>query len=198
MVRIIAEISVHSPTASSYERYKYQHGYQRGDGDGTAKEQQIIYKRPISSEHVKVDDTDKQAQLQKQSSVVDHNVGGGCGGGCGGGDVVTGGAVRQVTAMHEKQKEEELKKAKEKGIDSKLGRIIYRSRTSELFEAHHSIHMTVSFVYDKRTRQSTKTYTQKVVWNGRVFETKQDWFSEMARLSVVQTIGDNAEIVRCE
>ena len=187
MVRIIAEISVHSPTASSYERYKYQHGYQRGDGDGTAKEQQIIYKRPISSEHVKVDDTDKQAQLQKQSSVVDHNVGGGC-----------GGAVCQVTAMHEKQKEEELKKAKEKGIDSKLGRIIYRSRTSELFEAHHSIHMTVSFVYDKRTRQSTKTYTQKVVWNGRVFETKQDWFSEMARLSVVQTIGDNAEIVRCE
>jgi hypothetical protein len=43
--------------------------------------------------------------------------------------------------------------------------------------------MTVVFVFDKKTGKSTQIWTQKVVWNDKVFETKQDWFSEMALLS---------------
>jgi hypothetical protein len=101
----------------------------------------------------------------------------------------------------EKQKEEELKKAKEKAkekeINHKLGKIIYRSRTGDLFEAQHSIQMTAVFVFDKKTGKSTQTWTQKVVWNDKVFETKQDWFSEMARLSA-QLADENMKIVRYE
>ena len=97
----------------------------------------------------------------------------------------------------EKQKEEELKKAKEKEINHKLGKIIYRSRTGDLFEAQHSIQMTAVFVFDKKTGKSTQTWTQKVVWNDKVFETKQDWFSEMARLSA-QLADENMKIVRYE
>ena len=97
----------------------------------------------------------------------------------------------------EKQKEEELKKTKEKEINHKLGKIIYRSRTGDLFEAQHSIQMTIVYVFDKKTGKSTQTWTQKVVWNDKVFETKQDWFSEMASLSA-QLADENMKVVRYE
>ena len=97
----------------------------------------------------------------------------------------------------ERQKEEELKKAKEKEINHKLGKIIYRSRTGDLFEAQHSVQMTVVVVFDKKTGTSTQNSTQKVVWKDKVFETKQDWFSEMARLSAA-TVDEKIKIVTCE
>ena len=91
----------------------------------------------------------------------------------------------------EKEKEERLKEKKQPEINHKLGKIIYRSRTGELFEAQHSVHMTTVFVFDKKTGKSTQTSTQKVVWNNKVFETKQDWFSEMARLSAQRADGEH-------
>jgi len=43
MVRIIAELSVNLPNASSGDRYKYRYGY---GGGGCDNRQQIIYRRP--------------------------------------------------------------------------------------------------------------------------------------------------------
>ena len=108
---------------------------------------------------------------------------------------------RQLREKHEKreidEKEKEKEKEKQPEINRKLGKIIYRSRTGDLFEAHHSVHMTVVFVFDKKTGDSTQTTTQKVVWNDKVFETKQYWFSEMAKVSA-QRADDNMKVVRCE
>jgi uncharacterized FlaG/YvyC family protein len=111
--------------------------------------------------------------------------------------------MREIKEKSEKEKEKEeenekeKEKEKEKGIYHKLGKIIYRSRTGELFEARHSIHMTVVFVFDKKTGTSTQTHTQKVVWKDKVFETKQDWFSEMSRQCAAKA-DDNMKIVRCD
>ena len=101
--------------------------------------------------------------------------------------------MQQMREINEKEKE----KQKEKEINHKLGKIIYRSRTGELFKAHHSIHMTVVFIFDKKIGRSTQTHTQKVVWEDKVFETKQDWFSEMARQCAAKA-DDNMKIVRCD
>ena len=224
MVRIIADLSVHTPTASSGDRYKYRFGY---GGGGCDNRQQIIYRRPAPALGEKM----SQKKSEKQPLIVtdeteDDNT-------CDTINLDYGDSnfinsqidkinettlrintmvaahrnVHEMQQMHEineksekekeKEKEEELKKAKEKekGIYHKLGKIIYRSRTGELFEAHHSIHMTVVFVFDKKTGTSTQTHTQKVVWKDKVFETKQDWFSEMARKCAAKA-DDNMKIVR--
>lgn len=203
MVRIIAELSVHTPTAYSNDRYKYRFGYTGGASHG-----QVIYKRPASSPSPMSNMSQKKTETQSShgyddkwmevysmfcmsnisSRINDIN------------DTISQTNLlvannRQLREEHEKrekreidekcekerQKEEELKKAKEKEINHKLGKIIYRSRTGELFEARHSIHTTVVIVFDKKTGRSTRTHTQKVVWEDKVFETKQDWFSEMSR-----------------
>jgi hypothetical protein len=88
--------------------------------------------------------------------------------------------TQQMREINEKEKEKE----KEKEINHTLGNIIYRSRTGELFFAQHSVHLTTISVFDKKTGESTQSKTQKVVWNDKVFETKQDWFREMARSCV--------------
>ena len=82
-------------------------------------------------------------------------------------------------------------------INPKLGKISYRSRTGELFFAQHSVHLTTIFVFDKTTGESIQSQTQKVVWNNKVFETKQKWFSEMAKLCVDRA-EEKMKIVRCE
>jgi hypothetical protein len=41
--------------------------------------------------------------------------------------------------------------------------------------------MTVNSSYDRKTRQMVQTYTEKIIWQDRVFESKQEWFSEMNR-----------------
>ena len=43
MVRVIAELSVNTPTACSSDRYKYRFGYSGGRAHG---QEQVIYKRP--------------------------------------------------------------------------------------------------------------------------------------------------------
>ena len=222
MVRITAELSVNTPTAYSNDRYKYRFGYTGGASHG-----QVIYKRPASSPSPMSNMSQKKTETQSShgyddkwmevysmfcmsnisSRINDIN------------DTIIQTNLlvannRQLREEHEKrekrekreidekcekerQKEEELKKAKEKEINHKLGKIIYRSRTGDLFEAQHSVQMTVVVVFDKKTGTSTQNSTQKVVWKDKVFETKQDWFSEMARLSAA-TVDEKIKIVTCE
>ena len=109
-------------------------------------------------------------------------------------------ALKQEHEEQRKKEEEEerrRKEEKEKGINHKLGKIIYKTRAGGVFHARHSIHMTVRSVYDKKTREMIETYTEKIIWNDRVFETKQDWFSEMNKLSVAEADA-MMKIVRCE
>lgn len=155
MVRIIAELSINTPTASSGDRYKYRYGCGGGGcgggngGSGYNEKQQIIYKRTAH-------------------------------------------------ALIEKEKEkEDLKKEEVQVINPILGKIIYRSRTGELFFAQHSVHLTTTFVFDKTRGESIQSQTQKVVWNDKVFETKQDWFREMAR-SCIDRADETMKIVSCE
>ena len=140
MVRITAELSINTPTASSGDRYKYRYGC---GGGGYNERQQIVYKRPAPAPAL------VEKEKEKENS--------------------------------EKQKEEVQGV---QVINPKLGKISYRSRTGELFFAQHSVHLTTIFVFDKTTGESIQSQTQKVVWNNKVFETKQKWFSEMARLCV--------------
>jgi hypothetical protein len=113
--------------------------------------------------------------------------------------------MREINQKSEKQKQEEIRRKeqeeserkrqqeeqrkreqdeKEREINYKLGEIIYATPNGKLFRAHHSTCMTVRSIYDKKTKKMVETYTEKVVWNDRLFESKQDWFSEMRRLSV--------------
>jgi hypothetical protein len=224
MVRIITEVSVNSPTASSNDRYKYRYGYGKG-AHNINTGQRVIYRRPSPP----IDEKLSQKQSEKQPLLVndyehEHD---------GDGDdyiihndnrstntinncfikvdetvnrintivdahhnTLETQQMREINRKSEKEKEKEkMKEMKE--INYKLGRIIYRSRTGDFFEAYHSIHVTVIVVFDKKTRESTTTQTQKVVWNDRIFETKQDWFSEMAKLSAVKA-DETMKIVRCE
>ena len=214
MVRVIAELSVNTPTACSNDRYKYRFGYSGGGATG-----HVIYKRPApapkssmsqkKTEHQPLLDTcdivDNRLNICSlycmsniSNKVNDIN------------DTISQTNLlitnnRLLREKHEKREidekekenEERSKKEKQPEINRKLGKIIYRSRTGDLFEAQHSVQITVVFVFDKKTGQSTQTRTQKVVWNDKVFETKQDWFSEMARVSAA-TADDKMKIVRCE
>jgi uncharacterized FlaG/YvyC family protein len=219
MVRVIAELSVHTPTASSTDRYKYRYGCGGSVSNGR---QQFVYKRPALSlgENMTPKQSEKQPLLINDdtgdivninscgSSIINKHI-----------DTINETNIR-INAMvemrrnaretqqmreiieksekeKERQKEEDLKKATEKEINHKLGKIIYRSRSGKLFEAHHSVQMTICFVLDKKTGQSIRTQTQKVVWNDKVFETKQDWFSEMAKSSANQD-DDNMKIVHSD
>jgi len=218
MVRVIAELSVHTPTASSTDRYKYRYGCGGSVSNGR---QSFAYRRPALSlgENMTPKQSEKQplltnddigetVNINNYSSNINKHI-----------DTINETNIRINTMVEmrrnmretqqmreiieksekekERQKEEELKKAKEKEINHKLGKIIYRSRSGKLFEAHHSVQMTIGFVLDKKTGQSMRTQTQKVVWNDKVFETKQDWFSEMAKSSDL-IADDNMKIVRCD
>jgi hypothetical protein len=225
MVRITAELSVNTPTAYSNDRYKYRFGYTGGASHGqviykrpTSSPSPSPSPSPMSNMSQKKTETqsshgydDKWMEVYSMfcmsnisSRINDIN------------DTISQTNLlvannRQLREEHEKrekreidekcekerQKEEELKKAKEKEINHKLGKIIYRSRTGDLFEAQHSVQMTVVVVFDKKTGTSTQNSTQKVVWKDKVFETKQDWFSEMARLSAA-TVDEKIKIVTCE
>jgi hypothetical protein len=223
MVRIIAELSVNMPTACSGDRYKYRFGYSGGGG----AQSQVIYKRPAPAPNSSMSQrkTEKEPLLDvcdndNNGDIVDNgtNI---CSIYCMNNNISnisrkvseiedtineTNKMIlmnRQLREKHEKreidekEKEERLKKEKQPEINRKLGKIIYRSRTGDLFEAQHSIQMTIVFVFDKKTGQSTQTRTQKVVWEDKVFETKQDWFSEMARMSA-QRADENMKVVGCD
>ena len=222
MVRIIAELSINTPTASSGDRYKYRYGCGAGCGGGGGNwgRQQIIYKRPASA------NAEGEKKSEKQQSPMD-SYNGGEGFNSYQSNVIgthidkindttirintmiaTHRDIREKQQMREKcrnsekeKEEEDMKKEEEskgaKVINPKLGKIIYRSRTGELFMAEHSVQLTTTFVFDKKTGESTQSQTHKVVWNNKVFETKQNWFSEMARLCV-DWAEEKMKIVRCD
>ena len=213
MVRVIAEISINSPTASSCDRYKYRYGCGQGSCNNN---QRTTYKRPAppTGEKMSQKQSEKQPLLvnddEADDNIIDANnigvaiiddrfnkideavdrintiVGERR-------NMVEMQQMREINRNSEKEKEKE----KLKEINYKLGKIIYRSRTGDLFEAYHSIHLTEFVVVDKKNGQCVKNKTQKIFWNDRIFETKQDWFSEMANLSYSKA-DETMKIVRCE
>ena len=102
---------------------------------------------------------------------------------------------RRQEQEERRRQEQEKEERRKKQINSKLGKIIYKTRNGGIFEAHHSIHMTVKSVYDRKMGDTVQTYTEKIIWNDQVFETKQDWFSEMNKLSVAEA-DSKMQIVR--
>ena len=217
MVRVIAELSVNTPTACSSDRYKYRFGYSGGGGHG---HEQVIYKRPAPAPKSSMSQKKTEHQPLLDTCDIVDNVDNGtniCSLYCMNNNISN--ISRKVNEIedtisqtnllimnnrllrekHEKRVIDEKEKEKEKQpeINRKLGKIIYRSRTGDLFEAQHSIQTTTVFVFDKKTGKSTQIWTQKVVWNDKVFETKQDWFSEMAKVSA-QLADENMKVVSCE
>jgi len=220
MVRVIAELSTISPVSSSSDRYKYRHGcgcggdaftYRRpafagggGGGGGDDGEngdgehgREVINKhlaeinernsritmmveirRNMQKIHEKqqVRDINEKSQKEKQEREQ---------------------REREKEQEEEERRREEREKEERKKmeINAKLGKIIYKTRSGGVFEAHHSIHMTVNSNYDRKTRQMVQTYTEKIIWNDRVFESKQEWFSAMNRLSAEEA-DVNMKVVR--
>ena len=209
MVRVVAEISINSPTASSCDRYKYRYGCGQGSCNNN---QRTIYRRPAppTGEKMSQKQSEKQPLLVNGDDADDNII-----------DTIDIGAAiinvrfnkideavdRINTVVGERRNMVEMQQMREinrnsekeklKEINHKLGKLIYRSRTGDLFEAYHSIHMTEFIVVDKKNGQRVKNKTQKIFWNDRIFETKQDWFSEMAKLSYSKA-DETMKIVRCE
>ena len=209
MVRVVAEISINSPTASSCDRYKYRYGCGQGSCNNN---QRTIYRRPAppTGEKMSQKQSEKQPLLVNGDDADDNII-----------DTIDIGAAiinvrfnkideavdRINTVVGERRNMVEMQQMREinrnsekeklKEINHKLGKLIYRSRTGDLFEAYHSIHMTEFIVVDKKNGQRVKNKTQKIFWNDRIFETKQDWFSEMAKLSS-NKVDETMKIVRCE
>ena len=214
MVRIITEVSVNSPTASSSDRYKYRYGCAKG-----VNGKKTIYRRPAppSEEKMSQKHSEKQPLLvndyEGDADADDYNINininnpsakiiNNC-------FIEVDETVNRIKTiinerrnvvetqhMHEinRNSEKEKEKEKLKEINYKLGKIIYRSRTGDLYEAYHSIHATEVDILDKKKNELVKNKTQKIVWNDRIFKTKQDWFSEMAKISISRA-DENMKIV---
>jgi hypothetical protein len=210
MVRVIAEMSTVSPVSSSNERYKYRHGssgdtfsYRRqanasgggggGDIDDGERGAETI-KKQLDTIHERNKRITMMVEIRRNMQKIHEKQ-----------------EVREINEKSEKEKQEreqreqeeerrriqerEQEERRKKEINTKLGKIIYKTRNGGVFEAHHSIHMTVNSNYDRKTRQMVQTYTEKIIWNDRVFESKQEWFSEMNRLSAAEA-DVNMKIVR--
>ena len=182
MVRIVAELSINTPTASSSDRNKYRYGCGSGGYNGL---QQIVYKRPALAmgENMSEKATTGNNTLVATQSDVHQKI--------------ETQQMREIYEKSEKEKEKEKEKEREKSINRNLGKINYHSRTGEVFTAQHSIQMTVVLIFDKKTGHSTRTQTEKVIWKDKLFGTKQAWFSEMAKLSI-EHAAENMKIVRCD
>ncbi len=193
MVRVIAELFAISPVSSSNERYKYRHGssgdtfsYRRqtnasggGDNDDGERGAETI-KKQLDAIHERNKRISMMVEIRRNMQKIHEKQ-----------------EVREINEKSEKEKQEreqreqeeerrriqerEKEERKKREINTKLGKIIYKTRNGGVFEAHHSIHMTVNSNYDRKTRQMVQTYTEKIIWNDRVFESKQEWFSEMNR-----------------
>ena len=195
MVRITAEVSTSSRSSTnllsseSSDRYKYRYGCGGGDA--------FTYKRPAHGEREKNcgdnDDSERRCKNinNRMDEINERNT-----------RIMMMVEIRRnMQKLHEKQQKREMNEKSEKEkqeqrkrehereqeerrkkeINTKLGKIIYKTRSGEVFEAYHSIHMTVNSSFDRKTRQMVQTYTEKIVWNDRVFESKQEWFSEINR-----------------
>ena len=239
MVRVIAETSCNSPTASSCDRYKYRYGcnYQSRNS-GKNEREETIYRRPVSSA------LKGKPVSKKEKDPVDE----GCGVEGGEGVIENGNgrinyyidiikekinnvdntcdAINKIIMMRpkiremhegceinkkslnsemkmkieeeererekeerekekeerEKEKEEREKEEKRKllMINKKLGQIIYHSLSGEKFTAAHSIYLHSKSHFDKKTKQMITNTTQKIVWNDKIYNSKEIWFREMA------------------
>jgi hypothetical protein len=205
MVRVVAEVSSNYSTASSSDRYKYRYGYKCSGHESAV----VTYRRPLS---IPKEDTiigfisDK---IDKMNDVVD--------------TVTAMITARRGHEKHEKreirensihsnikkeneekpenqEKKEKQEKKRENDekikmmetIHHKLGKIVYHSKSGKIFTAYHSTQV-FSF-FDKNLKYVT---TQKVVWNDKTYNSKEIWFSEMAKLSKQQA-DESMKIVRCE
>lgn len=172
-------------SSSSSDRYKYRYGCGGGDA--------FTYKRPAHGEREKNcgdnDDSERRCKNinNRMDEINERNT-----------RIMMMVEIRRnMQKLHEKQQKREMNEKSEKEkqeqrkreqeerrkkeINTKLGKISYKTRSGEVFEAYHSIHMTINSSFDRKTRQMVQTYTEKIVWNDRVFESKQEWFSEMNR-----------------
>ena len=198
MVRVIAEVSTVSPVSSLSDRYKYRYGCGGSDdergcrcGGETIKKQLAEINERNTRISMMVEIRRNMQKLHEKQQVREINEK----------------SEKEKQEQREREQEEELRRQerriqereqeerRKKEINTKLGKIIYKTRYGGVFEAHHSIHMTVNSNYDRKTRQMVQTYTEKIIWNDRVFESKQEWFSEMNRLSAAEA-DVNIHIVR--
>lgn len=229
MVRVTADVSNVSNTASSSDRYKYRYGYsnpRKGHGDTIlkyrrssqtpvpVKEERLPEKSPsgddecatvegcmqycmdvISKKMGEMNDTiykinnmicNRPTGTRVTRAVHDVRMNQ---------DKTTESKIDEQKEQQQQDKKEEKLEEKEKTpslpINKKLGSIIYHSKSGEIFIAHHST-LLHSF-FDKH---NTNVTTQKVVWNNKLFQTKQEWFNEMSKLSTIHA-DENSAILRC-
>lgn len=198
MVRVIAEVSTVSPVSSSSDRYKYRHGCGAAGGDYKDEHERVrgaeTIKKQLDAIHERNKRITMMVEIRRNMQKIHEKQ-----------------QVREINEKSEKEKQEreqeqqeeerrriqerKQEERKKREINTKLGKIIYKTRNGGVFEAHHSIHMTVNSNYDRKTRQMVQTYTDKIIWNDRVFESKQEWFSAMNRLSAEEADA-NMKIVR--
>ncbi len=202
MVRVIAELSTVSPVSSSSDRYKYRHGCGAAGDDYKDEHERVrgaeTIKKHLDAIHERNKRITMMVEIRRNMQKIHEKQ-----------------QVREINEKSQKEKQEreqrerekeqqeeerrreerEKEERKKKEINAKLGKIIYKTRSGDVFEAHHSIHMTVNSNYDRKTRQMVQTYTEKIIWNDRVFESKQEWFSAMNRLSAEEADA-NMKVVR--
>lgn len=201
MVRVIAELSTVSPVSSSSDRYKYRHGCGAAGDDYKDEHERVrgaeTIKKHLDAIHERNKRITMMVEIRRNMQKIYEKQ-----------------HVREINEKSQKEKQErekreqeqqeeerrrreerEQEERKKREINTKLGKIIYKTRSGDVFEAHHSVHMTFSSSYDKKTRQTVQTYTEKIIWNDRVFESKQEWFSAMNRLSAEEADA-NMKIVR--
>ena len=201
MVRVIAELSTVSPVSSSSDRYMYRHGCDAVDGEYKDEHERVrgaeTIKKHLDAIHERNKRITMMVEIRRNMQKIHEKQ-----------------RVREINEKSQKEKQErekreqeqqeeerrrreerEQEERKKREINTKLGKIIYKTRSGDVFEAHHSVHMTFSSSYDKKTRQTVQTYTEKIIWNDRVFESKQEWFSAMNRLSAEEADA-NMKIVR--
>lgn len=222
MVRITADVSSVSPTASSSDRYKYRYGYstaRNGQGDTIlkyrrssqtpvpVKEERLPEKSPSGDdEGVTIEGcmqycmdmiSKKMGEMNDTIYKINNMI-------C---NRPTG--TRVTRAIHdvrmnqdkttesnteepeEPEEPEEKEKTPSLPINKKLGSIIYHSKSGEIFIAYHSTQLHSFF-----DKYNTNVTTQKVVWNDKLFQTKQEWFKEMSKLSAIRA-DENIAILRC-
>ncbi len=202
MVRVIAELSAVSPVSSSSDRYKYRHGCGAAGGDYKDEHERVrgaeTIKKQLDAIHERNKRITMMVEIRRNMQKIHEKQ-----------------QVREINEKSQKEKQEreqrerekeqqeeerrreerEKEERKKKEINTKLGKIIYKTRSGDVFEAHHSIHMTVNSNYDRKTRQMVQTYTEKIIWNDRVFESKQEWFSAMNR-QCIPIADEDMKVVR--